>query len=390
MVLLRLVLRNLTRHRLRSLLTVGSLTVALFLFCTLRSLVTTLEAGLAAASPRRLVVQSAVSLFVGLPPSYQAKIANVPGVAVTCKWQWFGAYFQSEQNQFSQFAVDPPVLSELFATEMELVQGSYEAWESNLIGCVIGEGLAQQFGWGIGDRIPLIGMFFPHPDGPDVAWEFEVEAVYRPLVRNFSGHGMFFGWDYFERTMESGPAPPRVGTIYVKLAPGVEPTAVMQTIDELFAGGPQRVQTTPEAEFQAQFVSMFGNLPFFISAIGSGVLAAILLACVNTMLMTARDQTHDLGILKALGFGGGRTFTLLFAQSLTLCLLGGGLGVALALLAQDGIAAALGGSFPGFAVAPRTAWLGLSIAVLLGLVSGAFPAWWAGRLRCVEALGHRE
>lgn len=390
MTFARLVLRNLTRHPLRSFLTAGSLAVALFLFCVLRSLITTLESGLEAASAKRMVVQSAVSLFVGLPTSYQPKIADVPGVETTSKWQWFGAYYQDEQNQFSQFAVDSGVLFDLFPTEMELVQGSREGWEANSIGCIVGEGLAQQFGWGVGDRVPLIGMFFPHPDGSDVAWEFEVEAVYRPLVRNFSGHGMFFHWDYFARTMEAGGTTPRVGTIYVKLEPGAEPTRVMAAIDGMFENGPQRVQTTSEAEFQAQFVSMLGNVPFFIAAIGGGVLAAILLACVNTMLMAARDQTRDLGVMKALGFGDGRTASLLVGQALVLCAVGGGLGVGLALLAQDGIAGALGATFPGFAVAPRTVALALSIAVGIGLASGAVPAWRTRQLRCIEALSARE
>ena len=59
----------------------------------------------------------------------------------------------------------------------------------------------------------------------------------------------------------------------------------MRAVDRLFENGPQRVQTTTEAEFQAQFVSMFGNVPFFVGAIGSGVLFAILLACLFSPLI---------------------------------------------------------------------------------------------------------
>jgi putative ABC transport system permease protein len=387
---LRLVRRNLLRHPLRSLLTIGSIAVALFLVCVLRSLVTTMQEGLAAANPNRMVVQSAISLFAGLPLNYQAKIDGVPGVETTSKWQWFGAYYQQEQNQFSQFAVDPDTLFELFGGEMELVQGSREAWSGNRQGCIVGEGLAAQFGFGVGDRVPLIGLLHPHPDGPDTPWEFEVEAIYRPTVRNFSSHGMFFHWDYFEKTLESGGRPVRVGTIYLAVTPGADRTQVMATIDGMFENGPQRVQTTPESEFQAQFVSMFGNIPFFVSAIGAGILAAILLASVNTMLMAARDQTHDIGVLKALGFGDGWTAALLFTQALFLCLVGGLLGVGFALLVQDGIAAGMGAFFPGFANQPSTVVLGLGIALGVGLVSGIVPAWRASRMRCIEALGATE
>jgi putative ABC transport system permease protein len=85
-----LVWRNLWRRKLRTLLTIGSLIVALFLLCVLRTLVTTLETGSGTASDRRLWVQSAVSLFVDLPLSYEPKIESVDGVANAIKFQWIG------------------------------------------------------------------------------------------------------------------------------------------------------------------------------------------------------------------------------------------------------------------------------------------------------------
>ncbi|MEM8713551.1 MAG: ABC transporter permease, partial [Planctomycetota bacterium] len=94
MDLLRIVWRNLMRRRLRTFLTVASLVVAFFLLCTLRTLVTTIQAGTEAASASRLIVQSAVSLFVELPVSYQNKIQGVPGIERISKWQWFGGYYQ--------------------------------------------------------------------------------------------------------------------------------------------------------------------------------------------------------------------------------------------------------------------------------------------------------
>jgi putative ABC transport system permease protein len=63
-----------------------------------------------------------------------------------------------------------------------------------------------------------------------------------------------------------------------------------------------------EAEFQRQFVTMFGNIPLFLGWIGGGVLLAILLACINTMLMAMREQTTDIGIIKSVGFTDGAMF----------------------------------------------------------------------------------
>src|SRR6185369_11667104 len=88
----RLVRRNLLKHKMRSALTIASLVVGIFLLCVLRSLVVAIESGVQGSKRDRLVVQSAVSLFVSLPLNYQAKMEQVPGVAKIVKWQWFGAY----------------------------------------------------------------------------------------------------------------------------------------------------------------------------------------------------------------------------------------------------------------------------------------------------------
>jgi putative ABC transport system permease protein len=147
------------------------------------------------------------------------------------------------------------------------------------------------------------------------------------------------------------------------------------------------VRTTTESEWQSQFVSMFGNIPFFVSSIGSGVLIAILLACVNTMLMAAREQTGDIGIMKALGFTDRAMFGLLIAQALVLCGLGGALGLGLAALMEPATASAIGTMFPNYRVLPETFALGAGVTLAIGLIAGVFPAWRASRLRCVEAIG---
>lgn len=387
MTFTKLIVRNLLRHPLRSLLTVGSLAIALFLLCALRSLETTLNAVTELADTSRMIVQSAVSLYVDLPLNYQDKIASVPGVENTCKWQWFGGYYQEPSNMFGQFAVDPPALLAMYP-EIDVIEGTYEAFEQNRRGCVIGIGLTKEpYNFKLGQTVPLVGSLFPHPDGADTPWEFQVDAIYDPTQRSFDPNGMFFHWDYFEKTLETAGESPGIGTIAIKVAAGTETAAVASAIDQIFENGPQRVQTTPEAEFNAQFVSMFGNIPFFVMAIGSAVLIAILLACVNTMLMAGREQTHDIGIMKALGFTDGRMFFVLIAQAAVLCGLGGALGIFIALGSAPMVAQGMSTIFPGYTILPETINLGIVITVIIGLVAGVVPAWRASNLRCVDALG---
>jgi len=382
---IRLVWRNLLKHPLRALLTVGSLCIAMFLLCTLRSVVTTLNAGVNSAQQNRLWVISSVSLFVQLPPNYQEKIRQAPGVAETCKWQWFGGFYQNEKNFFGQFACDKPELLKMWP-EIEVIDGSADAFVKNRIGCMLGEGLAKEFGFKVGDTLPLIGALFPGPDG--AAWEFTVEAIYRPSRPTLDNRTMFFGWDYFAETFRAinGGEESDVGVVVVEAEKGRDITEVIAAIDGMFEGGPQRVRTTTEAEFQRQFVTMIGNVPRLLSFIGGGVFIAILLACVNTMLMAGREQTHDIGILKALGFTDSAMFRVLIVQSMVLCVLGGLSGILLALLSAPVLAQVLQMFFPGYTILPQTLALAGVITVLIGLFAGIVPAWNAARLRCVDAL----
>lgn len=384
----RLVFKNLFATRfiaLRSLLTLASLVVAIFLLCFLTALVHSLEAGARAASSNRLIVQSAVSLFVDLPLSYQAKIEGVEGVVPgsTTKFNWFGGYYRDPSNFFGQFGVDPGRFLEIYP-EVQIVKGDKSAWLRNRTGCVIGSSLARRFGWKVGDQVPLIGTIYSRQG----AWEFQVEGIYHSKSASVDNSTLFFDFEYLRESLESGAArgPKGCGVYTIKLEPGARPEGVMAAVDGLFANGPQRVQTTTEAEFQRQFVSMMGNIPQFIASIGGGVLFAIVLAVLNTMLMAGRERTRDLGILKALGFTDATAFLLLLLESLLLCGLGGLMGVGLAVWSEPMFLQALGTFFPGYRVTPQIAGMGLALALATGLVAGIVPAWRASKLRTVDAL----
>lgn len=381
----RLVWRNLARHPVRLALTVGSLVVAFFLLATLRSLVVTLDAGVRAARSDRLIVQSAVSLFVILPESYEGKIRNVDGVTNVCRWTWFGGYYQEPSNFFAQFATGEETLLDVYP-EIRIVEGSEERFLADRRACLVGSGLARDFEWKVGDTVPIISALFPRLDG--TAWEFQVAGVYESDSSNVDNRTLFFHHEYLEKSLEEGAAggPEGVGIYVVKIGKDESPQAVMARIDALFENGPQRVQTTSEAEFQAQFVSMVGNIPFFVSAIGSGIFAALVLAVFNTMLMAAREQVHDVGILKALGFANTTVFGVLLLQSLAVSVLGGGFGVLVALGTSARFADLLGTAFPNYGVSVETVWLGFSLAAVVGLVAGLVPAVRLSRATCIASL----
>lgn len=380
--MIRLVWRQIFGHKVRSLLTVGAVLVGVFLLCLLRSVVVALNAGVDAASAARLMVQSSVSLFVSLPISYKDRILQVDGVEAVSKWQWFGGYYQDQKNFFAQFAVDPGELFDAYP-EIEIDPEVKRRFLERRNACIVGELLYEDFkdkGWEIGKSLPMVGALFPHPDGG--AWEFELVGTYRSTSGAVDNRTLFFQWDFFEKTVDLQEC----GVFVLKVAPGADVSRIMAEIDALYENGPQKVRTTTEKEFQRQFVTMIGAVPLFVSWIGGGAVLAILMACVNTMLLAARQQVHDVGILKALGFTDGTAFGLMLSQSLVLCLSGGVLGVGLALATEKPVVGMLGTFFPGYEIRPETIGAGLASSLVMGLVAGALPAMRAARLQVVQAL----
>lgn len=389
---LRLVFRNLLRHPVRSVLTTLSVAVAMFLLCVLQSVVTTLQRAASTAASDRVIVQSAVSLYVDLPRAYRGKIGNVEGVESVCSWQWFGGIYQEPENFFAQFAVDVDTFLDMYP-EIVFVDGDRATFERDRRGCIVGTTLAEKYGFRVGDSIPLMGAIFPKTD--DSPWEFTVAGVYRSDSANVDENTMYFHYEYFKETLEQGAASGmdggeiKVGVYVVRVADGADPVQVMSRIDAEFENGPQRVQTTSESEFQTQFVSMLGNVPFFVGAIGVGVLAAILLAVLNTMLMAGREQIHDVGLLKALGFQRGAIFQVMMLQSLLLAGIGGAMGILLAVPAGAAMSTVLGTLVSGFRIDPQVQLLAAGLTVVLGVVAGLLPARSAARLDPVAALRAR-
>lgn len=384
----KLLLRNLLGHPIRSLLTICSVAVALALLCVLDAFARGYTAAVDLAAQDRLVVMSQVSLFVELPIAYEQKIRQVEGVADTTKFQWFGGFYRDRASGFfAQFAIEADRLAKLYP-ELACVDGSYAEFERQRDACVIGKGLAERYGWKIGDTVPLISSLFPRGGSGVDAWTFTVRAIYAPTRKNWDDQTMFFHFDYLREALEQGAAtgPRGVGTFAVQLGEGHRAETVMAAVDALFENGPQRVRTTTEAEFNRQFLSMMGNIPLLLRSIGGAVLFAIFFAVLNTMLMAGRERTRDLGIMKALGFTDGRLGGLMVAEALLLVATGAGLGVLLATAMAAGLAPIVSIWAPGFAIDGAVLGQGLAITGVLGLVSGLAPGLRAMRLVPVKAL----
>ncbi len=201
---LLLLWRNLLTHPIRSVLTVGSVGVAVFLICLLHAAVSGLSRTLEAAASNRLFVQSAVSLFVDLPLSYQQKLASVPGIEAICKWQWFGGRYEQEKGGFfAQFGIDPENFLPSYP-ELSIAEGSYEEFKARRNACIVGKDLMIRYGWKVGQTVPIMGTIFTRLDGS--AWEFQIAGVYVSNTTAIDQQTMYFHFDYLREAIESGGA----------------------------------------------------------------------------------------------------------------------------------------------------------------------------------------
>ena len=122
--MLKLVIVNLMRNKLRTVLTMASVTVALFLFCTLGGVLDSLQEAIKVGSESRLIVRNKISLVQWIPMSYRQRIQSVPGVKRVAVQNWFGARDPNdERGFFAQFAVDDPYMA-IYGKDIDIVQSS--------------------------------------------------------------------------------------------------------------------------------------------------------------------------------------------------------------------------------------------------------------------------
>src|SRR3989454_11233944 len=97
---------------------------------------------------------------------------------------------------------------------------------------------------------------------------------------------------------------------------------------------------------------MWGNVQFLMNSIGMAVVFAILMVTANAMMMTARERTGEVAVLKTIGFTDWTLFGLVMAEAGIVTLPGAVLGLGGAQLLYAGAGVSGVGVLPGVGVAP--------------------------------------
>jgi putative ABC transport system permease protein len=378
---LPLILKNVWRNRRRTILTVGSIGISMCLL----GLMVSLYHGFYLADPspeqaRRLVVRNKVSLGQPVPQSYQARIQSIPGVREVMIANWFGGTYKDNRdpkNQFARFGVEPEKLFKVYG-EWRINEDEKKAFEQDRTGCVIGRDVANAHNLKPGDRLTLVGDFYPGN------FDFTVRGI---VDAKGSTQLMYFNKIYLD---ESLPPARRgiVGMYYVLADRPEDVTRISQAVDEGFRNSPNQTKTETEQAFTVGFLAFMGNVKMVLFGIAGAVMFTVLLVSANTMAMSVRERVREVGILKTLGFSPGAILGLILGEACMISLIGGLIGYSLSTLLLYQVAQ---GPFGGFLQSyrpfePTVALVCVVAAGTIGLISSLVPAVGASRIPIVSAL----
>lgn len=377
----RLASRNLMRHKWRSLLTLVGIAVAVVAFGVLRTIVDSWYQGASLGEASRLVTRSSASLAFSLPLSHAQKIKRVPGVEQVTWANWFGGVYQDPKNFFPQFAVDASTYMAVYH-EFKLEPAQIAAFQADRRGALVGQKLANKFGWKVGDQIPLKGTLYPG------TWSFTVRGIFQGADSKVDTGLMLMHWSYVNDSVKTllPSAADQVGVFVLNLSKdaAVGPTAV--AVDAQFKNSLAETRTESQRAFQLGFIAMVDTILLAIQSVAYVVLFIIMAVMANTMAMAARERTREYAALRALGFQSTFISGLIVAESMTLALTGGVLGIVLTFPVSQGFYSLTRDLFALFEVSTLTVFIQTMAAIVIGLVAAFVPVINAKKIQIVDGL----
>ena len=372
--------KNVFRNARRTILTVLSVTASLFLLGVLFSVYTAFfHAEAPPGQALRLITRHKVSLTQMLPDYYERRIREIPGVAAVAPQNWFGGKYidNRPEHMFARFSADPETIFQVY-DEFSVPPDQLAAFQADRQGVAIGREVHDRLGLDIGDRITIEGDIYP------LDLELNVRAIFDGST---STNLAYFHDDYLDEGLPEQWAD-LTGFFGIRAESAEAAPRVAKAIDEMFRNAPEPTKSESEAAFQLAFINQLGNVKLFLLSIAGAIVFTIMLVSANTVAMSVRERIREVGVLKTLGFTSTGVLALILAEALVISLIGGVLGVALAMAATKGLQEMTAGAFGPLAMPLWGVPVCLGAALVIGLCSSIVPAVSASHSRITEALRH--
>jgi putative ABC transport system permease protein len=380
---LPLVWAGLWRKRARTVLTLLCVVVAFGLFGILHGFTAAIDGIIDQMSDSRLRSMSKVNIMEALPLAHGQRMTTVPGVEAVSYYNFFAGYYQERSNSISVGAIDVETFNVVYP-DIELLPEHVEAMLKTRNGALVGEDLAKEQGWKIGDRIPLGSAVWQRKDGAE-SWDFEIVGSYRSPSGKVPTSELWINYAYFDEARSNGNG--TVTIYFLKLADATRAADIAENVDALFANSMFETDTQSEKDWLRAQIGQIGDIGFFVNAIIAAVMFALLFVTGNTMMQSVRERVPELAVLKTYGFSNAAVVGLVIAESLVLCTLAAAIGIGIAAAISPPMYREFGAG--GLNLPLSVVAMGLGLAAVFAIVSAALPALRAQRLSIVDALAGR-
>jgi putative ABC transport system permease protein len=381
---LPLILRNLGRNKLRSILTGAAIALAIALVCILRTMPAGLDAVLASASNNtRISTHNEAGIVYSMPYAYLSKVRAIPGVVGAIGWNWFGGAVDLTKGvEFPNFAVDPDQIDVVYA-DWNLDPKVFDDFRKYRDAALVAHDQMAKFNWKVGDNVTLTSTVFP------VSLTFRIVGVL-PRERTF-----YFQREYLSQALAAaGINLDTTGLIWSRVDDPERVGPVMREIDDMFRNGEAVTSSETEKSFVGNFFSGLKGLVTVIEIVAGLVTLCIVFIAANTASMSIRERVGEIAILKAIGFRKQTIFSTLLAEAGLLALVAGIAGAGAAYFLITGLhlwAASQGGNaqlgpLTAFVVSTTILIQAIFIALFIGILSGWVPALGASRRSVAQTL----
>jgi putative ABC transport system permease protein len=368
-----LVFKNLTRSKRRTILTILSIAISLFIFAILVSLPTFANQVLAdSASSVRLACHTLMGWDYPVPEAYSVKIAATPHVFAVAASLVYGGVYHEASDQFPSIAMDAENFVAIFP-DWGITGG--EEFKKIKTSALVSDGAMRRFNFHVGQQIQIRGNRFP----------FNVQlTIVGTIARGPSKDFLIFRRDYFE---EAAGKPGIVDIFWVRVDDSHNLPQVAADLDRQFANSSGETRSESEAAFIGSILARFRIFMKVAGFMGLVVVVAIGLVAANTAAMSIRERRGEIAVMRSMGFPSMVIFGLLIAESVVVALLGGalGCGAAFVLLRTFALNADILGPFAVLRIPPFVLGEAMGVAILLGIFSAYVPARTAARRSIVES-----
>lgn len=364
------VLKQITRNRVRSLLTILGIAIAMFLFTSVQAMnrgvtIATSET----ANDTTLVVYREDRFCPAtsqLPQDYQGRIERIAGVRTVTPMKIVVSNCRTSLDVVTFRGVPKQSFIEGPGATFEIVSGSFQDWLARTDAAILGETLAQRRGLEPGMRFDAAG----------------ITAYVAAVVRSPDPQDQNVAYTALEFVQLAGKDQLGIVTQFnVKVQDASMLERVSDDIDEMFRTAQEPTSTFTEKAFIGRVADDIIELVGFARWLGIGCLAAVLALVANSIVLGVQSRVSEHAVLQTLGFSARLVALLIIAEGVLLSLIGGALGAIAALvIARVGsFALSVEGTSIPITAAPALLVSGIAICGVIGTLAGLLPAWQASR-----------